>query len=123
MRGSDRQKRFVYGVARLFLLIFFKVEIVVFLVEFFKQILRVFAPRAEVVLVEHDNVPVCGVYKLVFRLYAARGGSAEQVLKGTEHNDRLCLVAFVKLLVKLFRVELRLFVAHELPAFKVYVVI
>ena len=99
MLRRDRQKRFVYSVTCFFLLIFFKVEIVVFFVEFLKQIFCVFTPRTEMIFVEHDNIPVCGVDKFVFRLYAARFVRAEQILKRTENNDRIIFITSVELFV------------------------
>ena len=87
------------SVARLFLLIFFKIEIVVFFVELFKQAFGVFAPCTEMVLVEYDYIPICGVNKFVFRLYAARVVSTEQILKRTEYHDGQIFIAGIELLI------------------------
>ena len=54
-----------------------------------EQFLRGFAPRAEVVLVEHHEVPLHLVEPFVLGLDVARRVAAEQVLKGAEIDDRL----------------------------------
>ena len=111
----DGQKTFVDRVARLFELIFFEIEVVVFFIELFKQIFRILAPCAEVVFVKDDDVPIGGVDKLVFRLDPSEVVGAEQVLERTEHDNGSRLVASVVLFVQFFCVELRLFVGDKLP--------
>ena len=71
------------------------------------------APRAEVVLVEDDHVPVLEVHPLVLGLYAAGVGLAEVVLERAEADDGPVGVAGVVL-------ELDV-AGHELPALEVHV--
>jgi hypothetical protein len=53
-----------------------------------EQFFRGLAPRAEVVFVEHHEVPVDGVEPLVLRLDVAGLVPAEQVLEGAEIDER-----------------------------------
>ena len=122
MRRRDGQERFIDGVACFFALVLFKVEIVVLFFELFKKVFRVFAPCTEVVLVEYNDVPICGMDELVFRLDAARFICAEQILEGAEYDDGLRFIARGVLLIQFFRIELCLFVGNELPAFEVHMV-
>ena len=54
-----------------------------------EQFLRGVAPRAEVVLVEDDEIPVDVVEPFVLRLDVPRRVAAEQVLEGAEVDERL----------------------------------
>ena len=54
-----------------------------------EQLLRGVAPRAEVVFVEHHEVPLHLVEPFVLRLDVPRRIAAEQVLEGAEIDDRL----------------------------------
>jgi hypothetical protein len=57
-----------------------------------EQFLGRVAPRAEVVFVEHHQVPIHRVQPLVLGLDVPRRVAAEQVLKGTEIDHRLLAV-------------------------------
>jgi hypothetical protein len=52
-----------------------------------EQLLGGIAPRAEMVFVEHHEVPIHRVEPLVLRLDVAGGIAAEQILKRTEIDD------------------------------------
>ena len=57
-----------------------------------KQFLRGLAPRSEVVLVEHHEIPSQIVQKLVLHFDVANLIPSEQVLEGAEIDERLALL-------------------------------
>ena len=72
MAGGNGQECFVVGVARFLQLVLLRIEIgCFFIVRVFKQLLRIFAPCAEVLFIKDDQIPVVCVNKFVFRLDAA----------------------------------------------------
>ena len=120
MSRSNGEKALVIGITCFFLLVLLHIEVSVSLVVgIFKQLLGVFTPSSEVVLVEDNNIPVIGVYKLIFRLDTAILVSAEQVLERAENNDRLRLISLAVGGVHVDLIIVSVLVGDELPAFKV----
>ena len=77
--------------------------------------LGVLVPRAEVVLVEDDEVPVLLAHPLVLRLDAPGAVAAQEVLEGAEADDRAGLVGRLVLLGDVRPARL-LWAADELPS-------
>ena len=120
MSRSNWEKALVVGIACFLLLVLLHIEVSVSLVVgIFKQLLGILTPCTEVVLVEDNNIPVIGVYELIFRLDTAVLVSAEQVLERAENNDRLRLISLAVGGVHVDLIVVSVLVGDELPAFKV----
>ena len=121
MPRGDRQEGFVIGVARFLRLVLLGIKVcIIFFVRVFKQFFRVFTPRAEVVLVKDDKVPVFSMDKLILGLNTTGLIGAQQVLEGTEHDNRLFLIRTGKLAVNVHMVTGSVLIGNKLPALKVH---
>ena len=70
------------------------------------EVLGVLAPCSVVILVEHDTVPVHGLYPLVSGLDPAYSILAQHILERRKAYKRLAFIHIVKLTVVLFLAEL-----------------
>ena len=121
MRGGNGQEGFVVGVTGLFLLILLGIEVCSrFIVRVVKQLFGILAPRAKVVLIENDQIPIVCVDKLVLCLYATGLVGTQQILERTEHHNGLRLIGTGIFPVNIDVLSSGVFVRNKLPAIKVH---
>ncbi len=123
MACSNRQECFIVSIVCLILLIFFQIKIgFCFFIRVFKQLFGILTPGTKMVFIEYYQVPIVGMYKLVFCFYATTVICSKQVLERTEHNNRAWLVRLHILFIDIDIVIVCILIGDKLPSLKVNMV-